>query len=254
MIGLRRIIAERMAEFDREKLVTHGWVWLYLRREPTGDSSTRGGKGDDRRCRGQHQQSDESAGGEIRNRMDGVEYFGIEQLNLNLGSGADVVPMLGENRSIMRLGLARLETDPRPGLAALMRRARVERDGVSPDTARAVIRTNTTAIAAVTFNMSIAPRPQTNPSAISAPNGSRDQPSSVTGTTSVWPIRSRLGASDRRPAMRATRLARPGVGSYTSRSRAEAPAGPRSPLNARIRMGMTARISYRGCTEDRMSE
>ena len=50
-----------------------------------------------------------------------------------VGSIADVVPIAGENRSIVRLGLARLESDPRPGLAALMRRARVEREGISTD-------------------------------------------------------------------------------------------------------------------------
>jgi single-stranded-DNA-specific exonuclease len=50
-----------------------------------------------------------------------------------VGSIADVVPVVGENRSIVRLGLARLETSPRPGLAALMRRARVEPGGISTD-------------------------------------------------------------------------------------------------------------------------
>ena len=48
-----------------------------------------------------------------------------------VGSIADVVPILGENRSIVRLGLARLETAPRPGLSALMVNARIDRDGVS---------------------------------------------------------------------------------------------------------------------------
>ena len=50
-----------------------------------------------------------------------------------IGSVADVVPIAGENRSIVRLGLARLEQDPRPGLAALMARARVDREAVSTD-------------------------------------------------------------------------------------------------------------------------
>jgi single-stranded-DNA-specific exonuclease len=50
-----------------------------------------------------------------------------------IGSIADVVPIVGENRSIVRLGLARLEIAPRPGLAALMASARVEREGVSTD-------------------------------------------------------------------------------------------------------------------------
>ncbi len=50
-----------------------------------------------------------------------------------VGSVADVVPILGENRSIVRLGLARLERSPRPGFAALMTNARIDRDGVSVD-------------------------------------------------------------------------------------------------------------------------
>jgi len=50
-----------------------------------------------------------------------------------IGSIADVVPIAGENRSIVRLGLARLETAPRPGLAALMAVARIDREGISSD-------------------------------------------------------------------------------------------------------------------------
>ncbi len=49
-----------------------------------------------------------------------------------VGSVADVVPIVGENRSIVRLGLAQLESAPRPGLAALMANARIDRAGVSP--------------------------------------------------------------------------------------------------------------------------
>jgi len=44
-----------------------------------------------------------------------------------IGTVADVAPIVGENRSIVRLGLERLRTDPRPGLAALLARA-----GVAP--------------------------------------------------------------------------------------------------------------------------
>ncbi|MEA2026022.1 MAG: DHHA1 domain-containing protein, partial [Chloroflexota bacterium] len=50
-----------------------------------------------------------------------------------IGSIADVVPIVGENRSIVRLGLARLETAPRPGLAALMASARIDRERVSTE-------------------------------------------------------------------------------------------------------------------------
>ena len=67
-----------------------------------------------------------------------------------------------------------------------------------------------TAIVLVRFSMSIAPRPQTTPSTSSPPKGSRFQPSGLTGTTSVWPIRSRRGALGSEPSMRAMRLSRPG--------------------------------------------
>src|SRR6185503_9168233 len=40
-----------------------------------------------------------------------------------IGTVADLAPVLGENRAIVRLGLERLRADPRPGLAALMARA-----------------------------------------------------------------------------------------------------------------------------------
>ena len=42
-----------------------------------------------------------------------------------IGTVADVAPLVGENRSIVRLGLERLRTRPRPGLAALLAKAGV---------------------------------------------------------------------------------------------------------------------------------
>ena len=60
--------------------------------------------------------------------------------------------------------------------------------------------------------MSTAPRPHTSPSTSSPPNGSRLQCSGLTGTTSVCPISSRVGAVGSVPSMRATRLVRPGAG------------------------------------------
>jgi single-stranded-DNA-specific exonuclease len=42
-----------------------------------------------------------------------------------IGSVADVAPIVGENRSIARLGLERMRSAPRPGVAALLERARV---------------------------------------------------------------------------------------------------------------------------------
>jgi single-stranded-DNA-specific exonuclease len=42
-----------------------------------------------------------------------------------IGSVADVAPVVGENRAIARLGLERIRRAPRPGIAALLERARV---------------------------------------------------------------------------------------------------------------------------------
>ena len=48
-----------------------------------------------------------------------------------IGSVADVVPIVGENRSLVRLGLARLAVTSNPGLSALMRHARIDPAAVS---------------------------------------------------------------------------------------------------------------------------
>jgi len=42
-----------------------------------------------------------------------------------IGTVADVAPIVGENRAIARIGLERLRSAPRPGIAALLERARV---------------------------------------------------------------------------------------------------------------------------------
>ena len=67
--------------------------------------------------------------------------------------------------------------------------------------------------------MSTAPRPQISSSTISPPNGSRCQPSGFTGTTSVWPISSSVGAFGSLPSMRATRFSRPGCARRSARGR-----------------------------------
>lgn len=51
-----------------------------------------------------------------------------------IGTVADVAPIVGENRSIARLGLERLRRTPRPGIAALLERARVAPDAVDLET------------------------------------------------------------------------------------------------------------------------
>ena len=42
-----------------------------------------------------------------------------------IGTVSDVAPVMGENRAIAKLGLERMRTRPRPGIAALLERARV---------------------------------------------------------------------------------------------------------------------------------
>ena len=51
-----------------------------------------------------------------------------------IGTVADVAPVVGENRAIARLGLARLRTAPRPGIAALLERARIAPAAVDLET------------------------------------------------------------------------------------------------------------------------
>jgi single-stranded-DNA-specific exonuclease len=51
-----------------------------------------------------------------------------------IGSVADVAPMVGENRAIARLGLERLRRAPRPGIAALLERARIAPEAVDLET------------------------------------------------------------------------------------------------------------------------
>lgn len=56
-----------------------------------------------------------------------------------IGSVADVVPIAGENRAILRLGIGKLTTEPRPGLAALLAAAGVDRRRVDVETIGFVI-------------------------------------------------------------------------------------------------------------------
>ncbi len=51
-----------------------------------------------------------------------------------IGSVADVAPVVGENRSIARLGLERMRRAPRPGIAALLERARIAPAAVDLET------------------------------------------------------------------------------------------------------------------------
>jgi single-stranded-DNA-specific exonuclease len=67
----------------------------------------------------------------------------VEALDLadlaTIGTVADVAPVVGENRVIARLGLDRLRTAPRPGIAALLERARVGPATVDLETVSFVI-------------------------------------------------------------------------------------------------------------------
>ncbi len=51
-----------------------------------------------------------------------------------IGTVADVAPIVGENRSIARLGLGQMRRAPRPGIAALLERARVVPKDMDLDT------------------------------------------------------------------------------------------------------------------------
>jgi single-stranded-DNA-specific exonuclease len=51
-----------------------------------------------------------------------------------IGSVADVAPIMGENRAIARIGLERLRTSPRPGIAALLNRAGIDPGAVDLET------------------------------------------------------------------------------------------------------------------------
>jgi single-stranded-DNA-specific exonuclease len=56
-----------------------------------------------------------------------------------IGTVADVVPILGENRAIVRLGLARMRSAPRPGIAALLARGGAGRGGLDLETISFVV-------------------------------------------------------------------------------------------------------------------
>jgi len=56
-----------------------------------------------------------------------------------IGTVADVAPILGENRSIARIGLERLRTAPRPGIAALLASAQVDPASITLETIAFVI-------------------------------------------------------------------------------------------------------------------
>lgn len=51
-----------------------------------------------------------------------------------IGTVADVAPIVGENRAIARLGLEAMRTAPRPGIAALLERARIAPPALDLDT------------------------------------------------------------------------------------------------------------------------
>jgi single-stranded-DNA-specific exonuclease len=51
-----------------------------------------------------------------------------------VGTVADVAPIVGENRAIARLGIERLRSNPRPGIAALLERASIAPASVDLDT------------------------------------------------------------------------------------------------------------------------
>ena len=51
-----------------------------------------------------------------------------------IGTVADVAPILGENRAIARIGLDQIRRHPRPGIAAILKRAGIDRAGADLET------------------------------------------------------------------------------------------------------------------------
>lgn len=82
----------------------------------------------------------------------------------------------------------------------------MSRGGLRPVRMRS--RTTARVIASMSF-MSTAPRPQTQPSAISPENGSCVQSAALAGTTSVCPWMRSAGREGSSPSIRATVEARP---------------------------------------------
>lgn len=71
-----------------------------------------------------------SVAGELR-RITGAKFDLRDYLDLvAIGTIADVAPLTGDNRALVRAGLAAIERAERPGLRALMRRARFAPDDV----------------------------------------------------------------------------------------------------------------------------
>src|SRR5438093_723004 len=59
--------------------------------------------------------------------------LGLAELAM-IGTVSDVAPVMGENRAIARLGLAKMRAEPRPGIAALLERAAIARASIDLET------------------------------------------------------------------------------------------------------------------------
>ncbi|TMD29742.1 MAG: hypothetical protein E6I94_06075 [Chloroflexi bacterium] len=62
-----------------------------------------------------------------------ADALGLAELAM-IGTVSDVAPVMGENRAIARLGLARMRSEPRPGIAALLGRAGIARSSIDLET------------------------------------------------------------------------------------------------------------------------
>lgn len=51
-----------------------------------------------------------------------------------VGTVADVMPLVGENRYLVRMGLKKLETEPRPGIAAMLRESGIDANKITAST------------------------------------------------------------------------------------------------------------------------
>ncbi|GAA5017179.1 hypothetical protein GCM10025734_67580 [Kitasatospora paranensis] len=123
------------------------------------------------------------------------------------GEAPDLADALGD--ALEQLGVLVDQEAGAVGAAGLLVRDEGEDEvarGLRPVRRRS--RTTARVIASMSF-MSTAPRPQTQPSAISPPNGSYVQSAALAGTTSVWPWISRPGRERSSPSIRTTVEARP---------------------------------------------
>ena len=157
---------------------------------------------------------------------DGKQLFAsvaFQQVKTRLSEPADLADRLGDPFEQARMFAIRCRAPQLPpASSSAVNASTTSRSGLRPSRSRC--RTTASTIASMSF-MSTAPRPQTQPSAISPPNGSCASHRRSAGTTSRCPWMSSAGLRVL-PSIRATRLVRFGCDSSTVGS---SPTSARSP-------------------------